>query len=42
MVSTMTTPPENTQRKVFAYTRVDVVGMQADWWETARRAQGKR
>ncbi len=29
------TPPENTQRKVFAYTRVDLAGMQADWWETA-------
>lgn len=40
--SEVTTPPENAQRKVFAYTRVDVSGMQADWWETARRAQGRR
>lgn len=36
------TPPENAQRKVFAYTRVDLAGMKADWWETARRAQGRR
>ena len=40
--SEVDTPPENARRKVFAYTRVDVAGMQADWWETARRAQGKR
>ena len=35
-------PPENAQRKVFAYTRVDLAGMKADWWEAARRAQGRR
>lgn len=34
-------PPENTQRKIFAYTRVDLAGMRADWWEVARRAQGR-
>ena len=35
-------PPENRQRKIFAYTRVDLAGMRADWWEAARRAQGRR
>jgi len=35
-------PPENAQRKIFAYTRVDVAGMRADWWEVARRAQGRQ
>jgi inosine-uridine nucleoside N-ribohydrolase len=40
--SEVDTPPENARRKVFAYTRVDANGMQADWWETARRAQARR
>ena len=35
-------PPENTQRKIFAYTRVDLAGMHKDWWDAARRAQGRR
>lgn len=32
-------PPENTGRKIHAYTSVDLTRMQADWWETAHRAQ---
>lgn len=39
--SEVSTPPENAQRKIFAYTRVDLAGMKADWWEVARRAQGR-
>jgi purine nucleosidase len=34
-------PPENAQRKIFAYTRVDLDRMRDDWWAVARRAQGR-
>jgi purine nucleosidase len=40
--SEVSPPPENAQRKIFAYTRVDLAGMRADWWDAARRAQGRR
>jgi purine nucleosidase len=30
-----TTPPENTQRQIWVYTRIDRDAMLADWWETA-------
>ena len=35
----VTPPPENAQRKIFAYTSVDLAGMQADWWDVVSRAQ---
>lgn len=40
--SEVSTPPENKQRKIFAYTRVDLAGIHKDWWDAARRAQGRQ
>jgi purine nucleosidase len=37
----VSTPPENVARKIFVYTRIDRAAVQADWWETAKRAQGR-
>ncbi len=34
----VSTPPENVQRKVFVYERVDTKAMQADWWEVVGKA----
>jgi len=33
-------PPENAQRPIHVYTRVDLDGMRSDWWDVARRVQG--
>jgi inosine-uridine nucleoside N-ribohydrolase len=35
-------PPENKQRKILAYTRVDSAGMQKDWWDLVTKLQQKR
>jgi hypothetical protein len=32
-------PPENKQRKIFAYTSVNAAAMQADWWELVSKLQ---
>jgi purine nucleosidase len=37
----VSTPPENAQRKVYVYTRVDLAAVQADWWDVVRREQGR-
>jgi inosine-uridine nucleoside N-ribohydrolase len=34
-------PPENKQRKIFAYTSVNAAAMNADWWELVARLQRK-
>ncbi|NNE00329.1 MAG: nucleoside hydrolase [Pirellulaceae bacterium] len=31
------TPPENTRRKIWMYSRIDVPGMKADYWSTVHR-----
>jgi len=34
-------PPENKQRKIFAYTSVNAAAMNADWWELVSKLQRK-
>lgn len=34
-------PPENAQRKIFAYTKIDVQGALKDWWDVVEKAQRK-
>lgn len=36
------TPPENHQREVWVYTKIDEAAMWADWWATVEREIGKR
>ena len=37
---TFNTPPENRQRKVHVYTKIDVPGMLADWWKATKLPGG--
>jgi len=39
--SEVSTPPENVQRKVHVYTRVDLAAVQADWWDVVRKEQSR-
>lgn len=40
--STVSTPPENRQRKIGVYTRVDARGLLDDWWNIVDKAGGSK